>query len=225
MSQCKIGDSCKDYSREAREGWPLPTVETEVNGDSKSTNERGPSYRLVRCTCRAGKRDYCVPWLLWSAQYKMFFSSPYTILILLSSSLSRLGRQSCWVACLLVCISGLFCIHVVLKNADEKKNAEEKKDVIYAVLMHADKQIILQQTCQKILRRHVRKDCCKQYNPVYMCQECYTLKTLDIKLIKIDHGRHVRILFTRFTRHGFLKWLCLSSIDIHTLMTRAHAVL
>ncbi len=23
MSQCKIGDSCKDYSREAREGWPL----------------------------------------------------------------------------------------------------------------------------------------------------------------------------------------------------------
>jgi hypothetical protein len=33
-----------------REGWPLLTVETEVNGDSKSTNERGPSlvssYRL-----------------------------------------------------------------------------------------------------------------------------------------------------------------------------------
>jgi hypothetical protein len=28
---------------ETREGWPLLTVETEVNGDSKSTNERGPS--------------------------------------------------------------------------------------------------------------------------------------------------------------------------------------
>jgi hypothetical protein len=26
-----------------REGWPLLTVESEVNGDSKSTNERGPS--------------------------------------------------------------------------------------------------------------------------------------------------------------------------------------
>jgi hypothetical protein len=30
-------------TREAREGWPLLTEETEVNGDSKSTNERGPS--------------------------------------------------------------------------------------------------------------------------------------------------------------------------------------
>ncbi len=31
-------------SRETSEGWPLLTVETEVNGDSKSTNERGPSF-------------------------------------------------------------------------------------------------------------------------------------------------------------------------------------
>ncbi len=30
-------------TRENREGRPLLTVETEVNGDSKSTNERGPS--------------------------------------------------------------------------------------------------------------------------------------------------------------------------------------
>jgi hypothetical protein len=29
-------------SRETRDRWPLLTVETEVNGDSKSTNERGP---------------------------------------------------------------------------------------------------------------------------------------------------------------------------------------
>jgi hypothetical protein len=28
--------------RETRDGWPLLTVETEVNGDSKSTIERGP---------------------------------------------------------------------------------------------------------------------------------------------------------------------------------------
>ncbi len=27
--------------RETRVEWPLPTVETEMNGDSKSTNERG----------------------------------------------------------------------------------------------------------------------------------------------------------------------------------------
>jgi hypothetical protein len=34
---------CCGYSRETREGWPLLTVETEVSGDSKSTNESGPS--------------------------------------------------------------------------------------------------------------------------------------------------------------------------------------
>jgi hypothetical protein len=36
------------YNKESK----LLTVETEVNGDSKSTNERGPS--LVGCT-----RDFC----------------------------------------------------------------------------------------------------------------------------------------------------------------------
>ena len=30
-------------NRETREGWPLLTLKNEVNGDSKSTNERGPS--------------------------------------------------------------------------------------------------------------------------------------------------------------------------------------
>ncbi len=33
-----------DASRETREGWPLLTVDTEVNGDSRSTNERGASF-------------------------------------------------------------------------------------------------------------------------------------------------------------------------------------
>ncbi len=31
------------WLRDYREGWPLLTVESEVNGDSKSTNESGPS--------------------------------------------------------------------------------------------------------------------------------------------------------------------------------------
>ncbi len=33
----------RDYGRETREGWPLLTVKTEVYGDSKRTNDRGPS--------------------------------------------------------------------------------------------------------------------------------------------------------------------------------------
>jgi hypothetical protein len=46
--------------RETREGWPLLTVETEVNRDSKSANERGPSLvGLVRWAYRGGTRDFC----------------------------------------------------------------------------------------------------------------------------------------------------------------------
>ncbi len=37
---------------------------------------------------------------------KYFFPLPYTISMPLSSSPSSLGRQPCWVACLLVCVSG-----------------------------------------------------------------------------------------------------------------------
>ncbi len=37
-------------------GGPV-TVQTEVNGDSKSTNERGPS--LLHWACRADTRDFC----------------------------------------------------------------------------------------------------------------------------------------------------------------------
>ena len=47
------------FARETREGWPLLTVETEVNGDSKSSNERGGLPWLVCWTCVAGTRDFC----------------------------------------------------------------------------------------------------------------------------------------------------------------------
>ncbi len=48
--------------RETREGWPLLTVETEVNGDSKSTNERGSSL-VGSWGLSRQKRDFFV--LLW----------------------------------------------------------------------------------------------------------------------------------------------------------------
>jgi hypothetical protein len=77
------------------------TVETEVNGDSKSTNERG-SYWVawfVRLVVPV-QEIFVLSWLLQSAQYKIFFSSKYTISIPLSLSPSKLGWQPCWVACL-----------------------------------------------------------------------------------------------------------------------------
>ncbi len=42
-------------TRDTREGWPLPTVETEANGDSKRTNEKGPSLidsLGLSCRCK-----------------------------------------------------------------------------------------------------------------------------------------------------------------------------
>jgi hypothetical protein len=50
--------------RDYREGWLLLTVETEVNGNSKSTNEKGPSLvGSLGSSCRY-KRFFALPWLL-----------------------------------------------------------------------------------------------------------------------------------------------------------------
>jgi len=46
----------------------------------------------------------------------IFFPSPYTILINLSSSPSKLGRQPCWLTCLVVCVSGIYHYTVFLKS-------------------------------------------------------------------------------------------------------------
>jgi hypothetical protein len=63
-------------------GGPVLTAETDVNGDSKSTNERGPSL-VGSLGCRAGTGVFLGP------------QSP-----------GKLGRQPCRFAYLLVRISG-----------------------------------------------------------------------------------------------------------------------
>ncbi len=47
----------KNDASNSRGGGPLLTIETEVNGDSKSTNERGP-YVVGFWACRASTRDF-----------------------------------------------------------------------------------------------------------------------------------------------------------------------
>jgi len=89
--------------RETREGWPLLTCETEVNGDSKRANEMDPSLvGLLGLSCRYKRFLFCLGCFSRSST-KYFFLSPYTISITLFPSPSKLGRQPCWVACLLVC--------------------------------------------------------------------------------------------------------------------------
>ncbi len=58
--KCNIKSQASQFNastRETREKWPLLTVETEINGYSNRTNERGPF--LVRWACHAGTRDFC----------------------------------------------------------------------------------------------------------------------------------------------------------------------
>jgi hypothetical protein len=89
-------------------GWPLLTVESGVNGDSKSTNERGYCLGwLVRWVCRASTRVFVLPLTALVCPVLNIFSSQYTNSILLSPPPSKLGKQLCWVACLLVYVSGL----------------------------------------------------------------------------------------------------------------------
>jgi hypothetical protein len=50
-------------ARESREWWLLLTVETELNGDSKSTNERGPfSFGSLGVVVPV-REIFVLPWL------------------------------------------------------------------------------------------------------------------------------------------------------------------
>ncbi len=56
-------------NRETREGWALLTVETEVNRDTKSTNERSLSLvALLGLSCRYNRFLYCLAALISPVQ-------------------------------------------------------------------------------------------------------------------------------------------------------------
>ncbi len=73
----------------------LLTVEAEVNGASKSTNER--DFPLVAyCTCLSGTRDFCSALAaLVGPEQNICFLTLHSISIPLSPSPSKLGRQPC----------------------------------------------------------------------------------------------------------------------------------
>ncbi len=86
---------------ESREELPLLTVETEVNGDSKSTNKRGPS--LVAClACRAGTIDFCSALAAQGGpiQYNFFLTVHFF------NSFAPIVQQAMQAAaCILLCVS------------------------------------------------------------------------------------------------------------------------
>jgi hypothetical protein len=74
---------------------------------------------MVRWVCRAGKRDVCsalavlvgpAPIIFFlTVLYVQYFNSFVPI-----TSPSKLGRQPCWVACLLVCASLVWSVPILL---------------------------------------------------------------------------------------------------------------
>ena len=99
--------------------WPLLTVETEVNEVSKRTNERGPFLGWFVGLVVSVQEIFVLP-----HGCSQCSGRPYTISITLSPSPSKLGRQPCWVSCLLVCVSGHpspRCIWLYLRERSYKQ--------------------------------------------------------------------------------------------------------
>ncbi len=88
------------YSVLGRDGWPLLTDETEENGDSKSTNERGPSL--------VGSLGLSA--LAATAQYKNFFFLPT-----LFQLFCPIGQQA-WQAAVLGRLSLNMCLWCYYSN-------------------------------------------------------------------------------------------------------------
>ncbi len=114
--------------RENREGWPLLNVETEVNGDSKRTNDRVLSLvGLLDSSCRYNRFLSCLGCPSHPST-KYYF--PHRTLF----HFSNLGRQACWVASL--CVSeyhqqrqkppktGIFSVKLYMdgQNPSSRKN-------------------------------------------------------------------------------------------------------
>ncbi len=84
----------------------------------KRVKMKGVLPWLVNLACRAGKRDFCSALAALVGQVQSIFSPPYTISMPLSLLPKKVGKQPCWVACLLVCVSG---------------DSRAQQDVIYRV--------------------------------------------------------------------------------------------
>ncbi len=93
--------------RETRDRWPLLIGATEMNGDSNSTHERSPSLvGSLGLPCWYTRFLFCLGCSSHPRTKYFFPHCTCTISIPLSPSPNKLGWQPCWVACLLVCVSG-----------------------------------------------------------------------------------------------------------------------
>jgi hypothetical protein len=101
-------------TRETREGWPLLTVETEVNGDSKSTNVSVPSLvGLLGLSCRYKRFFLCLGCSIRPSTKHFFLTLHYRVSNPLSPSPSffQAGRQ-------FTAHENKRLVHEIIKNRD-----------------------------------------------------------------------------------------------------------
>ncbi len=129
-------------TRETREGWPLLTLETEVKGYSKSTNDRVLPW-LVHCACHDDRRDFCSALAVQVGTIRniFFFTAHYFDTydpIAAYPASWAVGRQPCWIACLLQYVS-LFntqhygntrCVRKQMRRAILLKNGSNQGDYV-----------------------------------------------------------------------------------------------
>ncbi len=112
----------RDYSRG---GWGGPCwlliLDSEVNRDSKRTNEKGPLL-VGSWACRASTRDFCTALIALACPVQKYFFPRHTLFqFLCPHRYSKQGRQPCWVACLLVCGLCSRQIHIFCMCSDDFK--------------------------------------------------------------------------------------------------------
>ncbi len=101
---------------ETREGWPLLTVETEVNWGHKEYKWQGSFFGWFFWLIVRYKRFLFCLGCACRLNTKYFFPHRTLFQFLLSLLPSKLGRQSCWVAWLLVCVSVPDSLQVLYPN-------------------------------------------------------------------------------------------------------------
>jgi hypothetical protein len=99
---------CQNFNyiatKETKKGWPLLTVETEANGYSRSKGVLPSLVCWARC---ASTRDFgpALAALVGPVQNSFFLAVHYLFHFICPLFPSKLDRQSCRVACLLICFS------------------------------------------------------------------------------------------------------------------------
>ncbi len=81
-------------TRETREGWPLLTVEAKTNKWVLKEYKWKGSFLWFFGLIMSAQETFIIPLLIWSAQYKIFFSSPYTFFNLCVPIAQQPGSES-----------------------------------------------------------------------------------------------------------------------------------